>query len=310
MTRADRARRRTRPAALVGVAAFTLAASLSGCDTGRAATPEPGATTSAAPPSARGPAAPRAYVALGDSYAAAPFVPTTDVAGGCFRSSGNYPSLVASRLAPEHVDDVSCSGADSGDVTGRQRVAGGDSTVPPQLRAVRRDADLVTVGIGGNDGNLFSRLVCSFSQQQLPQCDGSPATADIGGILARTRADVTASLRAVVGRAAPDALVLLVGYPHLVDPARSCPSLPLQRDQQEEFAGVERRLRATLRSAAEQAGVTFLDLWPASRGHAICSDNPWVNGKDTDRSRALAYHPFAAEQRAVADLVVDRWEAR
>ena len=35
------------------------------------------------------------YVALGDSYTAAPFVPLTDVADGCFRSSNNYPNLIA-----------------------------------------------------------------------------------------------------------------------------------------------------------------------------------------------------------------------
>jgi lysophospholipase L1-like esterase len=250
------------------------------------------------------------YVALGDSYTAAPFVPTTDVAGGCFRSSGNYPSLVAARLEPSRVVDVTCSGADSGDLVGPQRVGGGEGTVPAQVRALRRDADLVTVGIGGNDGNLFSRLVCSFSRQQLPQCGSLPGTGDVDGTLARTRADVTASLRRVVRRAAPDALVLLVGYPRLVDPSRSCPSLPLRRDQREQFSRVEQRLRATIRTAAARAGVAFLDLWPASRGHEVCSDDPWVNGKDTDQRTALAYHPFAAEQRAVADLVVERWERR
>ena len=39
------------------------------------------------------------YVAMGDSYTAAPFVPLTDVAYGCFRSSNNYPKLVADGTA-------------------------------------------------------------------------------------------------------------------------------------------------------------------------------------------------------------------
>ena len=42
-----------------------------------------------------------------------------------------------------------------------------------------------------------------------------------------------------------------------------------------------------------------------SRGHDVCSDDPWVNGAVTQPTRALAYHPFAVEQQAVADLVRD-----
>ena len=34
---------------------------------------------------------------MGDSFTAAPFVPLTDVAYGCYRSSNNYPSLLAAR---------------------------------------------------------------------------------------------------------------------------------------------------------------------------------------------------------------------
>ena len=284
-----------RTAAVLATLLLTL---LAACDSGRASTP--------ASPDPAGPPAPASYVALGDSYTAAPFVPTTDVAGGCFRSDGNYPSLVADELGPTRFTDVSCGGATSLDLRDRQRVAQGESSVPPQVRAVTRAADLVTVGVGGNDGNLFTQLVCGFTRQRFALCDVS-STADVEATLTRTRADVTRSLRRVVRAADPDALVLLVGYPRLVDPARSCPDLPLQGEQLRQVARVEQRLRATLRSAARQAGVGFLDLHDASRGHEICSDDPWVNGQETDRSRALAYHPFAAEQEAVADLVAERW---
>ncbi len=297
MTRADR--RRLTAAALVLAGSLALTA----CDAGSAA---PGGASSAAPSTPSGPPAPEAYAALGDSYAAAPFVPTTDVAGGCFRSTGNYPSLVAEQLEPSSFVDVTCSGADSADVGGPQRVVGGEGTVPPQIRAVRPVTDLVTVGIGGNDGDLFSQLVCGFTRQRFAACDVS-STADVEDVLVETRRSVTAALRRVVRRAAPDALVLLVGYPRLVTTDRACPALPLKGADQAQVSRVERRIRATLRSAASRAGVGFLDLWPASRGHEVCSDDPWVNGNRTDRSRALAYHPFAAEQQAVAALVEQRW---
>jgi hypothetical protein len=50
--------------------------------------------------------------------------------------------------------------------------------------------------------------------------------------------------------------------------------------------------------------VTYVDMYAASRGHDICSADPWVNGRVTDRQRALAYHPFAAGMRADAERVL------
>jgi hypothetical protein len=50
--------------------------------------------------------------------------------------------------------------------------------------------------------------------------------------------------------------------------------------------------------------VSFVDMYTASRGHDICSSDPWVNGSVTDRQRALSYHPFAAGMRATAREVV------
>ena len=43
-------------------------------------------------------AAAPSYVALGDSFTAAPGIPETDGSDGCLRSSHNYPSLVAEQL--------------------------------------------------------------------------------------------------------------------------------------------------------------------------------------------------------------------
>ena len=85
------------------------------------------------------------YVALGDSYRAAPLVPVTDVANGCFRSSNNYPSIVAKKLGAV-LDDRRCGGARTVDFRRRQF-----PDVPPQLSAVKPDVDLVTIGVGGND---------------------------------------------------------------------------------------------------------------------------------------------------------------
>ena len=58
-----------------------------------------------------------------------------------------------------------------------------------------------------------------------------------------------------------------------------------------------------LRKAALATGSTYVDVWTASSGHDICSDDPWINGSVNNERAAARYHPFAKEQAAVADLV-------
>lgn len=279
------------------VAVFSVLAMLAGC----------GASPSRTTP--RPAADPIAYVALGDSYTAAPYVPTTDVAGGCFRSDHDYPSLLADSIGAR-LTDVSCVGATSADVTGRQQVSGQNS-VPPQMRALSADTDLVTVGLGGNDGGLFGTLVgsCPLTGPTVgPTRRGStcqaPDEAWVSRTLVATRATLTRMLHVVRDRA-PKATVLLVGYPSLVS-GTTCADLPLAPGAGPKFARVVAQLRDTQRAAAKAAGVGFVDVFAASRGHEICSAEPWVNGVHTDTHRALAVHPLAAGQQAVADLLRSR----
>lgn len=245
------------------------------------------------------------YVALGDSFTAGPLVPTTDVADGCFRSDGNYPSLVADRLDVDRLVDVSCSGADTQDLTGRQSTVGAAS-VRPQLAALTPRTDLVTLGIGGNDFGVFGTLVRSCTRSG--RSDGAQSCAegpDLLPRLDRTEERVVEALREI-DRRAPDARVLLVGYLRLAPEEGRCPQLPFTRADYAYADRVTRALNEALASAAERAGVEFVDMYAASEGHDICADEPWVNGVQTDRDAALAYHPFAEGMAAVADELVQR----
>src|SRR3954452_13214611 len=63
------------------------------------------------------------YVALGDSYTSGPLIPLQRLDPlGCFRSTSNYPSLLAARLHIRSFTDVSCSGADTTHLTTAQDV--------------------------------------------------------------------------------------------------------------------------------------------------------------------------------------------
>ena len=96
---------------------------------------------------------PLRYVALGDSVAAEPGVPDPAPPPGCQKSTNNYPSVLARRLKPAAVTDVTCSGATSADITSRAQLTA-DGAVPPQIDAVEPDTTLITVTIGGNDVGL------------------------------------------------------------------------------------------------------------------------------------------------------------
>ena len=283
-----------RTALLVALLCALSACSPTSADKGPVSSPGSGA--SAGPPT---------YVALGDSFTAAPLVPVTDIAGGCFRSSANYPSLVAADLGAR-LDDRSCGGAQVVHLSTSQH-----PDVPAQLSAVTPDADIVTLGIGGNDHGLFARLTGRCPQLRVRDPEGAPCRAAMssGGhdvllaALERTRTGIVRALREVHTRA-PRARVVVVGYPQIVSADHPCAKLPLAHGDYAYAEAINLALDAALRSAARTTGSSYVDVWRASQGHDVCSSDPWVNGSVSDRTRAAAYHPFAAEQAAVARLVL------
>src|SRR6478735_6166494 len=98
---------RRRTAALL-LAAGLVPAVLAGCSSDDDPAPLP-ATTTGDPTST--PTRYDEYVALGDSYTAAPLVPPTDTSTICLRSGVNYPALVTQAMPGTALTDVCCSAA-------------------------------------------------------------------------------------------------------------------------------------------------------------------------------------------------------
>ncbi len=252
------------------------------------------------------------YVALGDSYSAAPLVPTlrTDPAG-CLRSTNNYPAFLAGYLDVATYRDVTCSGARVRDFTHRQDPVIPGPKVVPQVGALSRKTDLVTVGIGGNDFGLFGDLtsVCPAVAQAQPK--GAPCRrhfTDAHGVntkyrdARRIRSHVAAGLRAV-HRAAPHAHVVVVGYPRLLPTKGTCAAAPFATGDYAFARRVGILLNRSLRLAATAHHATYVSTYGVSRGHDVCAGRrAWVNGPE-NTATAAAFHPFEKGERGMARRV-------
>jgi lysophospholipase L1-like esterase len=219
----------------------------------------------------------RSYVALGDSYAAGPLIPLpTGRPAGCLRSTRNYPSMVAETLGVPDFRDASCSGATTAELAAEQATQLG--TNPPQFDRLDPDVELVSLTIGGNDIG-FAEIIdeCAKRSPTKPFGAACKEFYTAGGqdqLAARIDAaapKVAASLAAIAGRA-PDAAVLLVGYPAILpDSGPGCfPVVPYSGGDVAFLRETEKRLNAMLADEAERAGATYVDTYAPTVGPGSC----------------------------------------
>jgi len=247
------------------------------------------------------------YVAMGDSYSAGPGIPKI-VQKQCQRSDHNYPHLVAKRLDAFLVD-VTCGGARTDAVLQSQVQQSAGAVQPPQISGLSADTDLVTIGLGVNDLGLSATAIygCVLVAERDPQ--GAPCERAYGDRAPKQvraiRKRLVDTIDAIASRA-PDARIVVVGYPRLLPPNGSCPErFPLAEGDVDFVRTTVNSLIDAVAAAADDAGATYIDVAKASAGHDICSDDPWVNGKRAKKGQGAAYHPTPLEQRAVARLIHD-----
>ena len=256
---------------------------------------------------------PGPYVALGDSYTAAPLVP--NLVGrpvACARSDHNYPSLVAAAIGATQLRDASCSAAKTDDMTAAQPVLLGAHA--PQFDALSPDVTLVTIGIGGNDIRLVDDVVKCLGLGLLTptgkSCRRHFAYAGGGDVIvdmiAATAPKIAATLQGIHARA-PQARVLVVGYPDVAPAAgRSCyPLVPLSAD---DLAYLDEMLRRTNAMLAEQAAANdaeYVDTYDESVGHDVCTGlgRRWFEGL-IPTAPAFPIHPNALGEASMARSVL------
>lgn len=248
------------------------------------------------------------YVALGDSYTSGPVIPT-QVDVHCERSDHNYPHLVAAAEPNTELTDASCGGA----TTVQMWQAQGAN--PPQLDALDRRTDLVTLQIGGNDIG-FGSIIATCAGLSVTDPAGDPCeqhytaggTDQLAGNVLDTAPKVAEVLRAIHQRS-PHARVVVVGYPDLLpDDGVGCfPSVPFAAGDFSYLRDTEKRLNGMLRVEALLHGAAYTDTYGPTVGHDMCKAPGvrWIEPL-VPAAPAGPAHPNALGEQAMATAVVDR----
>ena len=228
----------------------------------------------AAPPAVR-------YVALGDSYSSG--VGAGDYygsSGSCERSPGAYPALWAAASHPASYVSEACAEATIG------------SVLSTQLSALSKATTLVSITIGGNDvGFVPVMATCVILPTSFCVNAVAAAEAEIRAVLPGE----LDGLLAAISAAAPDARVVVMGYPEPYDLARSASCAGLSTTDRADLDQAAGQLDAQLQAAAVRYGDAFADVRSAFGGHQICDSGSWLNSVDW-LDIGASYHPNAAGQ--------------
>jgi lysophospholipase L1-like esterase len=220
-------------------------------------------------------AAAPSYVALGDSYSSGVGTRTYLSDGtSCQRSVYAFPSLIAAARGYS-LNFRACSGAKVSDVTNTQ------------LSALSPNTSYVTISVGGNDAGFTSVITTCAEPGWASDCNGAVKKAQ--GFITTTLPGRLSTLYAAIRGQAPNARVVVVGYPRLFN-GEDCNAFtwfsPTDESQLNATADL---LNKTLAAAASAKGFAFANPTSAFIGHAVCGDPEWLNGLSSPISES--YHP-------------------
>ncbi len=236
----------------------------------------------AAPALAAKPAStPKTYVALGDSYSSGVGTGSYINDGtSCQRSVYAYPSLDAAALGLT-LTFRACSGATVSDVAVKQ------------LGDLSPTTGFVTVSVGGNDAG-FADVVSTCAGSDTSACLSAIATAQ--GFITNTLPGALTALYASIKAKAPNAKVIVVGYPRLFNGSDCSIWTSFTGTEMTALNATADKLNSVTATAAATAGATFANPTQRFSGHAVCDGTPWINNVNLF-SLSESYHPNRAGHR-------------
>lgn len=213
-------------------------------------------------PASAEPREPLQYVALGDSY-------SSGVGAGeltaCGVSPLGFPGLLDRKKSIELVANPSCGGAETEDLFP------GDE-LPAQILSLSEGTDLVTVTIGGNDvGFATVAAACSAADPSVCSAAIVSALEDTLNVLPGELATTFGAIRG----AAPNAHVVVMGYPQLFSP-KFAPA-GTSTDAAMALNNGVTTLNSVIEGVALSAGFEYIDVTKEFRNHGIGAPQPWIH---------------------------------
>jgi lysophospholipase L1-like esterase len=221
------------------------------------------------------------YVALGDSYSSGLGAGDYISSGGsCDRSTRAYPEQWAGSHSPASFVFAACAGATTSDV------------INSQVAALTGSTTLVSITIGGNDAG-FSSVMETCVLHSTSTCLSAVATAK-DFVIHKLPALLRNTLQAIHA-AAPNARIILLGYPELYDLSKSGTCIGLStRDRIALNDGAD-TLDSALQAAAAVGNAVWADVRGQFSGHEICDSGSWLHSVDLF-ALSSSYHPTASGQ--------------
>jgi lysophospholipase L1-like esterase len=233
------------------------------------------------------------WVAMGDSYAAGQGANEYDTSSGsCRRSRNAYWYLLKKRLPKDFTVEpwnfAACSGATTSTVRA------------DQLVFLDGNTRLVTISVGGNDLH-FKEVLTHCAAPTGTSCKEAIREQFTDDNLEAFAAKLDALYNEIRAKA-PDAVVLVLGYPELVprDHIDGCGAMDDTDAPYLHRAAT--RVNGTIAAAVgRHTGFRFVGLVRAFLGHSACNDDAtdWINGL-VPSDKQESFHPNAAGHLVIA----------
>lgn len=229
------------------------------------------------------------YVALGDSYAAGQGA--GHYFNSCLQSRRGYPAKLDRTRRVNLRANAACTGASTADV------------MTTQLVSLNRRTRLVTLTVGANDLQVAAVAAACVTGPN-PTCQAAIGqavallTPQPGG--ASVLGSRLAATYASVAQAAPNARILVTGYPYLFEaPTPGNPNADTIVAINQATAALNTTIQAAVASIRTlDVNIAYVDVTTRFAGHGLGSTTPFINGAGPD-----AFHPTARGYRAYASAL-------
>lgn len=278
----------------------------------------------AAAPVANTPAEGKSLVVLGDSFTAN-YPKFFSATKECLHAPTSWPTRLSEKMGlagtPDFVD-VSCSGS---------TIATGDGwwLVHEVAEAVKQQAfgpqtEIIAIQTGMNEvWNVAGKMsmISSLRPCVFNLVDGCGVEAveqgrftDYRNLSGEVFADSIREVVTYMRYYAPNARILLVGYPELFPAGQEhvCVNVlgagQIVQPRGRAVTEYLDRLDAAQQDAAALLGLEFVGLRPATAGHGLCSGDPWLNGFFDPAAdiAGIPFHPSAHGDAVAAEVVYER----